>query len=38
MGAYNMQNDESIPNLASEFKSDNIWPLFLAQKKTMNMG
>ena len=26
-----MQNDERIPNLASKFKSDNIWP-FLAKK------
>ena len=23
-----MQNDERIPNLASKFKSDNIWPSF----------
>ena len=23
-GAYNMQNDERIPNMALEFKSDNI--------------
>ena len=23
-----MQNDEKIPNLASEFKSDKIWPIF----------
>ena len=28
VGAYNMQNDERIPNLASEFKSDKIWPFF----------
>ena len=28
VGAYDMQNDERIPNLASEFKSDNIWPIF----------
>ena len=24
MGAYNTENDEGIPKLASEFKSDNI--------------
>ena len=26
--AYNMQNDERIPNFASEFKSDRILRLF----------
>ena len=26
--AYNMQNDEGTPNLAAEFKSDNIWSPF----------
>ena len=25
-GAYNMQNDKRIPNLASEWKSENIFP------------
>ena len=28
MGGYNMPNEERIPNLAAELKSDNICPLF----------
>ena len=32
MGAYNVQNDERISNLAAELKSDDIWPPFLAKK------
>ena len=28
MGARKLRNDERIPNLVSEFKSDNIWPPF----------
>ena len=26
--ALSIQNDDRIPNLASDFQSDNIWPLF----------
>ena len=36
MGAYNMQNDEMIPNLVSELKSDKNWPL--PGQKTVKMG
>ena len=32
MGAYDIQNDETIPNLASEFKSDRISPVLFGQK------
>ena len=34
MGGLYMSNEEGIPNLAAEFKSDNIWPPF-GQKKTV---
>ena len=33
MEMYDMLNDKRIPNLASQFKLDNIWPLFGKKEK-----
>ena len=39
LGARKLRNNERIPNLVSELKSDNIWPLFWQKRsKTSEIG